>query len=165
MTFLYTPDMMPISDTLFNSKSINLTKNANYSLCNCRLGNNFIYYVVNGRLFDVNTVSLSDKYQMVTTITRKSTATHDIIVYDTETKDIYILIQRNDIFLFDCPDDLWLLFQAILTVQHITTIMNYTTMSKEYVDNNRFSISKLDNKQISQYIVEELIKDRVLKVL
>lgn len=164
MTFLYTPDMMPISDTLFNSKRVNLKNNANCSLSNCRLVNNFIDYAVNGRLFDANTVALSDKYQMVTTITRNYTSIHDIIIYDTETKDIYILVQRTDIFLFDCPDDLWLLFQAILIVQDITISMNYNTISKEYVNNNRFSISRLDNKQISQYIVEELIKDRVLRL-
>lgn len=164
MTFLYTPDMMPISDTLFNSKRFNLKNDANYSLCNCRIGNSFINYAINGRLFDKNTIALSDTYEMVTTITRNYTSTHDIIVYNIETKDIYILVQRTDIFLFDCPDDLWLLFQAILIVQNVTNSMNYTTISKEYVDNNRFSISKLDNKLISQYIVEQLIKDRVLIV-
>ena len=70
-------------------------------------------------------------------------------------------MQRTRIFLFDCPDDLWLLFQALLMTTTKQSY-SYTRLSSEFVENNRFSLSKLANSEIADYIVSVLVKDNVL---
>jgi hypothetical protein len=76
---------------------------------------------------------------------------------------IVILLQNNRIFLFDCPDDIWLLFQAILEATTDSSYV-YTTLSREYVEETRFSLQKLEYKEIGDYIVQTLINDGILKV-
>ena len=40
----------------------------------------------------------------------------------------------------------------------------YARLSKEYVESKRFCISKLDNSEIANYIVQTLTNDGVLKL-
>ena len=163
MIFHYTPDMMPISNTIFPSKKTNVILKASSGINHCRISDEFIYYAVRESLSSRKRFSLSNDYELVTLKTRKYAYYYDIIVINKQTNDIVILLQNNKIFLFDCPDDIWLLFQAILEA---TTDSEYyfTTLSREYVEETRFSLQKLEYKEIGDYIVQTLINDGILKV-
>jgi hypothetical protein len=155
--------MMPISNTIFPSKKTNVILKASSGINHCRISDEFIYYAVRESLSSRKRFSLSNDYELVTLKTRKYAYYYDIIVINKQTNDIVILLQNNKIFLFDCPDDIWLLFQAILEA---TTDSEYyfTTLSREYVEETRFSLQKLEYKEIGDYIVQTLINDGILKV-
>lgn len=163
MIFHYTPDMMPISNTIFPSKKTNVILKASSGINHCRISDEFIYYAVRESLSTRKRFSLSNDYELVTRKTRKYAYYYDIIVFNKQTNDIVILLQNNRIFLFDCPDEIWLLFQAILEA---TTDSEYyfTRLSREYVEETRFSLQKLEYKEIGDYIVQTLINDGILKV-
>lgn len=163
MRFHYTPDMMPISNTIFPSKKANVILKASSGINHCRISDEFIYYAVRESLSTRKRFSLSNEYELVTLKTRKYAYYYDIIVFNKQTNDIVILLQNNRIFLFDCPDDIWLLFQAILEATTDSSYV-YTTLSREYVEQTRFSLQKLEYKEIGDYIVQTLINDGVLKV-
>jgi hypothetical protein len=155
--------MMPISNTVFPSKKTNVILKASSGINHCKISDEFIYYAVRESLSSGKRFSLSNDYELVSLKTRKYAYYYDIIVFNKVTNDIVILLQNNRIFLFDCPDDIWLLFQAILET---TTDSNYvfTRLSREYVEQTRFSLQKLEYKEIGAYIVQTLINDGVLKV-
>ena len=163
MIFHYTPDMMPISNTVFPLKKTNVILKAISGINHCRISDQFIYYAVRESLSSRRRFSLSNDYELVSLKVRKSVYYYDIIVINKQTNDIVILLQNNRIFLFDCPDDIWLLFQAILEA---TTGSEYyfTRLSREYVEETRFSLQKLEYKEIGDYIVQTLINDGILKV-
>ena len=163
MIFRYTPDMMPIFNTILPSKKTNVILKASSGINHCRISDEFIYYAVRESLSTRKRFSLSNDYELVSLKVRKSAYYYDIIVFNKQTNDIVILLQNNRIFLFDCPDDIWLLFQAILEA---TTDSEYyfTRLSREYVEQTRFSLQKLEYKEIGAYIVQTLINDGVLKV-
>jgi len=163
MRFRYTPDMMPISNTIFPSKKTNVILKASSGINHCRISDDFIYYAVGESLSNRKRFSLSNDYELVSLKVRKSVYYYDIIVFNKQTNDIVILLQSNKIFLFDCPDDIWLLFQAILETTTNSSYV-YTTLSREYVEENRFSLQKLEYKEIGAYIVQTLINDGILKV-
>jgi len=165
MKFHYTPDMMPTSNTIFPSKKTNLITKTYSGINHCRVLNEFIYYVTIECSSNANNrISLSDDYELVNIKVRKGSSYDDIIVFNKVTNDIVILLQYNrKIFLFDCPDDIWLLFQAILETTTNSDYL-YTTLSREYVEENRFSLQKLEYKEISAYIVQTLINDSVLRL-
>lgn len=163
MTFHYIPDMMPTSSTMFNSRKD--IGNQYYAGVNhCRIVDNFIKASILGTLESRKHIALSPEYDLVSTKARKYTYSYDIVVINKSTKDIVILVQYAKIFLFDCPDDIWLLFQAVLQATIEDCNFMYTRLSKEYVEENRFCISKLDNSEIANYIVQTLINDGVLKL-
>jgi hypothetical protein len=155
--------MMPISNTIFPSKKTNVILKASSGINHCRISDEFIYYAVRESLSTRKRFSLSNDYELVTRKTRKYAYYYDIIVFNKQTNDIVILLQNNRIFLFDCPDEIWLLFQAILEA---TTDSEYyfTRLSREYVEETRFSLQKLEYKEIGDYIVQTLINDGILKV-
>jgi hypothetical protein len=155
--------MMPISNTIFPSKKTNVILKASSGINHCRISDEFIYYAVRESLSSRKRFSLSNDYELVTLKTRKNAYYYDIIVINKQTNDIVILLQNNKIFLFDCPDDIWLLFQAILEATTDSSYV-YTTLSREYVEQTRFSLQKLEYKEIGAYIVQTLINDGVLKV-
>ena len=163
MIFHYTPDMMPISNTIFPSKKTNVILKASSGINHCRISDEFIYYAVRESLSSRKRFSLSNDYELVSLKVRKSVYYYDIIVINKQTNDIVILLQNNRIFLFDCPDEIWLLFQAILEATTDSSYV-YTTLSREYVEQTRFSLQKLEYKEIGAYIVQTLINDGVLKV-
>lgn len=163
MRFRYTPDMMPISNTIFPSKKTNVILKASSGINHCRISDEFIYYAVRESLSSRKRFSLSNDYELVSLKVRKSVYYYDIIVFNKQTNDIVILLQSNRIFLFDCPDEIWLLFQAILETTTDSSYV-YTTLSREYVEQTRFSLQKLEYKEIGDYIVQTLINDGVLKV-
>lgn len=163
MTFHYIPDMMPTSSTMFNSRKD--IGNQYYAGVNhCRIVDNFIKASIVGTLESSKHIALSPEYDLVSTKARKYTYSYDIVVINKDTKDIVILVQYGKIFLFDCPDDIWLLFQAVLQATVEDCNFTYARLSKEYVEENRFCISKLDNSEIANYIVQTLINDGVLKL-
>jgi hypothetical protein len=155
--------MMPISNTILPSKKANVILKASSGINHCRISDEFIYYAVRESLSSRKRFSLSNEYELVSLKTRKYAYYYDIIVINKVTNDIVILLQNNRIFLFDCPDDIWLLFQAILEA---TTDSEYyfTRLSREYVEQTRFSLQKLEYKEIGAYIVQTLINDGILKV-
>jgi hypothetical protein len=163
MIFHYTPDMMPISNTILPSKKANVILKASSGINHCRISDEFIYYAVRESLSSRKRFSLSNDYELVTLKTRKYAYYYDIIVINKQTNDIVILLQNNKIFLFDCPDEIWLLFQAILEATTDSSYV-YTILSREYVEETRFSLQKLEYKEIGAYIVQTLINDGVLKV-
>jgi len=163
MRFRYTPDMMPIYNTILPSKKINVILKASSGINHCRISDDFIYYAVKESLSNRKRFSLSNDYELVSLKVRKSVYYYDIIVFNKQTNDIVILLQSNKIFLFDCPDDVWLLFQAILETTTNSSYV-YTTLSREYVEQTRFSLQKLEYKEIGAYIVQTLINDGILKV-
>ena len=163
MTFHYIPDMMPTSSTMFNSRKD--IGNQYYAGVNhCRIVDNFIKASILGTLESRKHIALSPEYDLVSTKARKYSYNYDIVVINKDTKDIVILLQYGKIFLFDCPDDIWLLFQAVLQATIEDCNFTYARLSKEYVEENRFCISKLDNSEIANYIVQTLINDGVLKL-
>ena len=163
MIFLYTQDMTPISNTVLPSKKNNIIVRANSGIINCNIVDSFIDLAVIDSLNSSRRISLSNDYELVSTKTRKYGYYYDIIVINKYTNDIVILLQNNRIFLFDCPDDIWLLFQAILETTTDSSYV-YTTLSREYVEQTRFSLQKLEYKEIGAYIVQTLINDGILKV-
>lgn len=163
MTFHYIPDMMPTSSTMFNSRK-NIGNQYYAGINHCRIVDNFIKASILGTLESRKHIALSPEYDLVSTKARKYTYSYDIVVINKSTKDIVILLQYGKIFLFDCPDDIWLLFQAVLQATIEDCNFMYTRLSKEYVEENRFCISKLDNSEIANYIVQTLINDGVLKL-
>lgn len=167
MKFHYIPDMMPISDDIvFNTRNSikHIGDDSPYGIINCSIVDNFIEITAIGHQHYYYSMMLSPIYEL---LSLKTTASYnrskDIIVINKNTGDIHILLQQSKIFLFDCPDDLWLLFQAVLMT---TTKQDYyyTHLSSEYVENNRFSLSKIDNSKIASYIVKTLVNDGVLKL-
>ena len=164
MTFHYIPDMMPTSSTMFNSRKRDIVDKSYVGVNHCRIVDNFIKASIIGTLESRKHIALSPEYDLVSTKARKYTYSYDIVVINKSTKDIVILIQYGKIFLFDCPDDIWLLFQAVLQATIEDCNFMYTRLSKEYVEENRFCISKLDNSEIANYIVQTLINDGVLKL-
>ena len=163
MIFLYTQDMTPISNTVFPSKKNNIIVRANSGVINCNMVDSFIDLAVRDSLNSNRKISLSDDYELVSTRIRKYGYYYDIVVINKYTNDIVILLQYNKIFLFNCPDDIWLLFQAILET---TTDSNYvyTRLPQEYVEETRFSLSKLQNNEIATYIVNTLMNGDILRV-
>lgn len=164
MTFHYIPDMMPTSSTMFNSRKRDIVDKSYVGVNHCRIVDNFIKASILGTLESRKHIALSPEYDLVSTKARKYTYSYDIVVINKSTKDIVILVQYAKIFLFDCPDDIWLLFQAVLQATIEDCNFMYTRLSKEYVEENRFCISKLDNSEIANYIVQTLINDGVLKL-
>lgn len=163
MTFHYIPDMMPTSSTMFNSRKD--IGNQYYAGVNhCRIVDNFIKASILGTLESRKHIALSPEYDLISTKARKYSYNYDIVVINKDTKDIVILLQYGKIFLFDCPDDIWLLFKAVLQATIEDCNFTYARLSKEYVEENRFCISKLDNSEIANYIVQTLINDGVLKL-
>lgn len=163
MTFHYIPDMMPTSSTMFNSRK-DIGNQYYAGINHCRIVDNFIKASILGTLESRKHIALSPEYDLVSTKARKYTYSYDIVVINKSTKDIVILVQYGKIFLFDCPDDIWLLFKAVLQATIEDCNFMYTRLSKEYVEENRFCISKLDNSEIANYIVQTLINDGVLKL-
>lgn len=163
MTFYYIPDMMPTSSTMFNSRK-DIGNQYYAGINHCRIVDNFIKASILGTLESRKHIALSPEYDLVSTKARKYTYSYDIVVINKDTKDIVILLQYGKIFLFDCPDDIWLLFKAVLQATIEDCNFMYTRLSKEYVEENRFCISKLDNSEIANYIVQTLINDGVLKL-
>lgn len=163
MTFHYIPDMMPTSSTMFNSRK-DIDNQYYAGINHCRIVDNFIKASILVTLESRKHIALSPEYDLVSTKARKYTYSYDIVVINKDTKDIVILLQYGKIFLFDCPDDIWLLFQAVLQATVEDCDFMYTRLSKEYVEENRFCISKLDNSEIANYIVQTLINDGVLKL-
>lgn len=164
MTFHYIPDMMPTSSTMFNSRKRDIVDKSYVGVNHCRIVDNFIKASIIGTLESSKHIALSPEYDLISTKARKYTYSYDIVVINKSTKDIVILLQYGKIFLFDCPDDIWLLFQAVLQATIEDCNFMYTRLSKEYVEENRFCISKLDNSEIANYIVQTLINDGVLKL-
>jgi len=164
MTFHYIPDMMPTSSTMFNSRKRDIVDKSYVGVNHCRIVDNFIKASIIGTLESRKHIALSPEYDLISTKARKYTYSYDIVVINKSTKDIVILLQYGKIFLFDCPDDIWLLFQAVLQATIEDCNFMYTRLSKEYVEENRFCISKLDNSEIANYIVQTLINDGVLKL-
>lgn len=164
MTFHYIPDMMPTSSTMFNSRKRDIVDKSYVGVNHCRIVDNFIKASILGTLESRKHIALSPEYDLVSTKARKYTYSYDIVVINKSTKDIVILVQYAKIFLFDCPDDIWLLFQAVLQATIEDCNFTYARLSKEYVEENRFCISKLDNSEIANYIVQTLINDGVLKL-
>lgn len=164
MTFHYIPDMMPTSSTMFNSRKRDIVDKSYVGVNHCRIVDNFIKTSILGTLESRKHIALSPEYDLVSTKARKYTYSYDIVVINKSTKDIVILVQYGKIFLFDCPDDIWLLFQAVLQATVEDCNFTYARLSKEYVEENRFCISKLDNSEIANYIVQTLINDGVLKL-
>ena len=164
MTFHYIPDMMPTSSTMFNSRKRDIVDKCYAGINHCRIVDNFIRLSIAGTLESRKHIALSPEYDLVSTKARKYTYSYDIVVINKSTKDIVILVQYAKIFLFDCPDDIWLLFQAVLQATIEDCNFTYARLSKEYVEENRFCISKLDNSEIANYIVQTLINDGVLKL-
>ena len=163
MTFHYIPDMTPTSSTMFNSRK-NIDNQYYAGVNHCRIVDNFIRISIAGTLESRKHIELSPEYDLISTKARKYTYSYDIVVINKDTKDIVILLQYGKIFLFDCPDDIWLLFQAVLQATIEDCNFMYTRLSKEYVEENRFCISKLDNSEIANYIVQSLVNDGVLKL-
>lgn len=163
MTFHYIPDMMPTSSTMFNSRK-DIDNQYYAGINHCRIVDNFIKASILGTLESRKHIALSPEYDLVSTKARKYTYSYDIVVINKYTKDIVILLQYGKIFLFDCPDDIWLLFKAVLQATIEDCNFMYTRLSKEYVESKRFCISKLDNSEIANYIVQTLINDGVLKL-
>ena len=164
MTFHYIPDMMPTSSTMFNSRKRDIVDKCYAGINHCRIVDNFIKTSILGNLESRKHIALSPEYDLVSTKAKKYSYNYDIVVINKSTKDIVILVQYGKIFLFDCPDDIWLLFQAVLQATIEDCNFMYTRLSKEYVEENRFCISKLDNSEIANYIVQTLINDGVLKL-
>ena len=164
MTFHCIPDMMPTSNTMFNSRKRDIVDKSYAGLNHCRIVDNFIKASIAGTLETRKYIELSPEYDLVSTKSRKYTYSYDIVVINRNTKDIVILLQYGMIFLFDCPDDIWLLFQAVLQATVEDCNFMYARLSKEYVESKRFCISKLDNSEIANYIVQTLTKDGVLKL-
>ena len=164
MTFHYIPDMMPTSSTMFNSRKRDIVDKSYVGVNHCRIVDNFIKASIVGTLESRKHIALSPEYDLISTKARKYTYSYDIVVINKSTKDIVILLQYGKIFLFDCPDDIWLLFKAVLQATVEDCNFMYTRLSKEYVEENRFCISKLDNSEIANYIVQTLINDGVLKL-
>ena len=164
MTFHYIPDMTPTSSTMFNSRKRDIVDKCYAGINHCRIVDNFIKTSILGTLESRKHIALSPEYDLVSTKARKYTYSYDIVVINKSTKDIVILVQYGKIFLFDCPDDIWLLFQAVLQATVEDCTFTYTRLSKEYVESKRFCISKLDNSEIANYIVQTLINDGVLKL-
>ena len=164
MTFHYIPDMMPTSSTMFNSRKRDIVDKSYVGVNHCRIVDNFIKASIMGTLESRKHIALSPEYDLVSTKAKKYSYNYDIVVINKSTKDIVILLQYGKIFLFDCPDDIWLLFQAVLQATIEDCNFTYTRLSKEYVEENRFCISKLDNSEIANYIVQTLINDGVLKL-
>ena len=163
MTFHYIPDMMPTSSTMFNSRK-DIDNQYYAGINHCRIVDNFIKASILGTLESRKHIALSPEYDLVSTKVRKYSYNYNIVVINKDTKDIVILVQYGKIFLFDCPDDIWLLFQAVLQATVEDFNFMYTRLSKEYVESKRFCISKLDNSEIANYIVQTLINDGVLKL-
>lgn len=163
MTFHYIPDMTPTSSTMFNSRK-NIDNQYYAGVNHCRIVDNFIKASIAGTLESRKCIALSPEYDLISTKARKYTYSYDIVVINKDTKDIVILLQYGKIFLFDCPDDIWLLFQAVLQATVEDCNFMYARLSKEYVEENRFCISKLDNSEIANYIVQSLVNDGVLKL-
>lgn len=163
MTFHYIPDMTPTSSTMFNSRK-DIGNQYYAGINHCRIVDNFIKASILGTLESRKHIALSPEYDLVSTKARKYSYNYDIVVINKDTKDIVILLQYGKIFLFDCPDDIWLLFKAVLQATIEDFNFMYTRLSKEYVEENRFCISKLDNSEIANYIVQTLINDGVLKL-
>jgi hypothetical protein len=164
MTFHCIPDMMPTSNTMFNSRKRDIVDKSYAGLNHCRIVDSFIKASIAGTLETRKHIELSPEYDLVSTKSRKYTYSYDIVVINRNTKDIVILLQYGMIFLFDCPDDIWLLFQAVLQATVEDCNFTYARLSKEYVESKRFCISKLDNSEIANYIVQTLTKDGVLKL-
>ena len=164
MTFHYIPDMMPTSSTMFNSRKRDIVDKCYAGVNHCRIVDNFIKTSILGTLESRKHIALSPEYDLVSTKAKKYSYNYDIVVINKSTKDIVILVQYGKIFLFDCPDDIWLLFQAVLQATVEDCNFMYKRLSKEYVEENRFCISKLDNSEIANYIVQTLINDGVLKL-
>jgi len=149
---------------MFNSKKRDIVDKSYAGVNHCRIVDNFIKASILGNLESSKHIALSPEYDLVSTKSRKYTYSYDIVVINKDTKDIVILVQYGVIFLFDCPDDIWLLFQAVLQATVEDRNFTYARLSKEYVEENRFCISKLDNSEIANYIVQTLINDGVLKL-
>lgn len=164
MTFHYIPDMMPTSSTMFNSRIRDIVDNCFVGINHCRIVDNFIKTSILGTLESRKHIALSPEYDLVSAKARKYSYNYDIVVINRNTNDIVILVQYGKIFLFDCPDDIWLLFQAVLQATVEDCNFTYARLSKEYVESKRFCISKLDNSEIANYIVQTLINDGVLKL-
>lgn len=164
MTFHYIPDMMPTSSTMFNSRKRDIVDKCYAGINHCRIVDNFIRLSIAGTLESRKHIELSPEYDLVSTKAKKYSYNYDIVVINRNTNDIVILVQYGKIFLFDCPDDIWLLFQAVLQATIEDCNFMYARLSKEYVESKRFCISKLDNSEIANYIVQTLINDGVLKL-
>lgn len=165
MIFHYTPDMTLTSDTIFHSRYYDMIHNKLPGLDYANIVNNFIDKAVKNELNSKYFIHLSDNVTLISTVTRVYNQNYnDIIVYDKTTKDILILLQGYNIFLFDCPDDVWLIFQALLSTRSFSNPFSYNHIPKAIAESRRFSIESLDKTIISSYIVEELINDRVLNV-
>ena len=164
MTFHCIPDTMPTSNTTFNSRKTDIVNQAGVGINHCRIVDNFIRASIAGTLEFKRHIQLSPEYDLVSTKATKYSYNNDIVVINRNTKDIVILVQYAKIFLFDCPDDIWLLFQAVLETILDDCNLTYSILSKEYVEERRFCISKLDNLTIASYIVQTLTNDGVLKL-
>lgn len=164
MTFHCIPDMMPTSNTTFNSRKRDIVGQSGEGISHCRIVDNFIRASIAGNLEYKRYIQLSPEYYLVSTKATKYSYNNDIVVINRDTNDIVILLQYAKIFLFDCPDDIWLLFQAVLQVTAEDYNYTYARLSKEYVESKRFCISKLDNSEIANYIVQTLTNDGVLKL-
>ena len=164
MTFHCIPDMMPTSNTMFNSRKKDIIGQSGEGISHCRIVDNFIRASIAGNLEHKRHIQLSPVFYLVSTLAPKYSYNNDIVVINRDTNDIVILVQYGKIFLFDCPDDIWLLFQAVLQATLEDYNFMYVRLSKEYVESKRFCISKLDNSEIASYIVQTLTKDGVLKL-
>lgn len=164
MTFHCIPDMMPTSNTTFNSRKRDIIGQSGEGINHCRINDNFIKTSILGNLEYKRYIQLSPEYYLVSTKATKYSYNNDIVVINRDTNDIVILVQYGKIFLFDCPDDIWLLFQAVLQATVEDSNVMYVRLSKEYVESKRFCISKLDNSEIANYIVQTLTNDGVLKL-
>lgn len=164
MTFHCIPDMTPTSNTMFNSRKRDIVDKSYAGINHCRIVDNFIRASIAGNLESRKHIELSPEYDLVSTKARKYSYNYDIVVINRNTNDIVILVQYAKIFLFDCPDDIWLLFQAVLQATLEDCNFTYARLPKEYVESKRFCISKLDNSEIANYIVQTLTNDGVLKL-
>jgi hypothetical protein len=156
--------MMPTSNTTFNSRKRDIVGQSGEGISHCRIVDNFIRASIAGTLEYKRHIQLSPEYYLVSTKATKYSYNNDIVVINRDTNDIVILLQYAKIFLFDCPNDIWLLFQAVLQVTAEDSNYTYARLSKEYVESKRFCISKLDNSEIANYIVQTLTNDGVLKL-
>lgn len=164
MTFHCIPDMMPTSSITFNSRKRDIVGQSSEGISHCRIVDNFIRASIDGNLEYKNRIQLSPEYYLVSTKVTNHSYNNDIVVINRNTNDIVILVQYAKIFLFDCPDDIWLLFKAVLETTVENYNFTYARLSKEYVESKRFCISKLDNSEIANYIVQTLTNDGVLKL-
>ena len=164
MTFHCIPDMTPTSNTMFNSRKRDIVDKSYAGINHCRIVDSFIKASILGTLESRKHIELSPEYDLVSIKARKYSYNYDIVVINRNTNDIVILVQYAKIFLFDCPDDIWLLFQAVLQATLEDCNFTYARLPKEYVESKRFCISKLDNSEIANYIVQTLINDGVLKL-